>query len=226
MEGYFEGKHVSNLQAALDRAKRALADAMDERKARREKLNRLDRNGRTQEYIDQAIADINEAGEADRLEIASRYDKAVADVMAELEKKHAGFDPDSPSLQNALRVIEATGGKLPGELAGDLLKGLKNQPEYKVVRAALEKAGADGFALAQVDARMYDWQGKWKWLESNGFDMIRKDVLLGSLTQGIEQLAKLEGLEFDRNAITPNAMLDGVRQGAGLPPESGADQSA
>ncbi len=213
------GTTVSPLEKALDRVRAALQAEVNAREAYRNGVNRIDKENLKPEAVDAQIAALKGNRDYDCRRAAEEFAEAMDAVIAELDKKHSGFSPDDAALQNALRVISATGAQLEPELADSLLNGLSTQPQYKVVRAAMKAADMDAAAVAAVEKRIYDYKAEWGQLKEYGTGMLRNAQVISGLAQRVAKLAEKEGVKFDWQSIEPEGFTAAMRQAAGLPEE-------
>jgi len=219
MENYNFSTEKSPLEKALDRVRTALQAEVNAREAYRNGVNRIDKENLKPEAVDAQIAALKGNRDYDCRRAAEEFAEAMDAVIAELDKKHAGFNPDDAALQNALRVISATGAQLEPELADSLLNGLSTQPQYRVVRAAMKSADMGAAAIASVDKRIYDYRYEWGQLEANGMDVLRNAQMVSGLAERIAKLAAKEGVKFDWQSIEPEGFMAAMRRAAGLPEE-------
>jgi len=207
----------SSVVNEIMRVRYVLIEAVSERDRLRTAIEKIDRTGRTTEFIEQRTAELKEASEQERWSIAADYAAAVDAVIEALEQKHeAGFSVSSPELQASLSVIQATGGFLEPELASNLVSALSTQPELKVARATMKKAGFDKFAIAAVEQRIYDYHAAWLREKEYGKTLIRNAQSVFGLAERLSKLAALENVEFDWRSIEPSGEVEAFKRGAGL----------
>jgi len=207
------------LEKALDRVRAALQLEVSARNDYRNAVNKIDKVNLRAEAVDARVAELKDARDYTCRKAAEDYQAAMDAVIAELAKKHAGFEPDNPALQNALRVISAVGAQLEPELAESLLNGLSTQPQFKVIRAAMKAADMDAAAVAAVEKRIYDYRAEWGQLKEYGTGMLRNAQVISGLAQRVAKLAEKEGVKFDWQSIEPEGFTAAMRQAAGLPEE-------
>lgn len=219
MENYNFSTEKSPLEKALGKVRAALELEVAARNDYRNAVNAIDKVNLKAEAVDARVAELQDARDYSCRKAAEDYQAAMDAVIAELDKKHAGFNPDDAALQNALRVISAVGAQLEPELAGSLLNGLTTQPQYKVVRAAMKAADMDAAAVAAVEKRIYDYKAEWGQLKEYGTGMLRNAQVISGLAQRVAKLAEKEGVKFDWQSIEPEGFTAAMRQAAGLPEE-------